>query len=215
MWWHTHIMWHISKPLSYRISIVHNKNISKPSRWDIPCTGRGLFQRCWNVVVVIPEQNGLTHQTVQHWRPFQDLKLTFVVSRRASSTFTHSRSSLTLLWTLSFGQRWPTSSLRKRIPLDVSYGSSQWVDWFRSGLITEMRPGLLVSDRPFFSRPLEYRIPFCRRCRSQSLLVVARRSTTGQLILLTSFTQHTKWKHNWCLWNGVSDVGTLSWMPTS
>ena len=46
----------------------------------------------------------------------------------------------------------PTSSLRKRMSLDVSYGSSPWFVWVRSGLITEMRAGLLVSDRPFFPK---------------------------------------------------------------
>ena len=34
-------------------------------------------------VAAIPAHNRLTHQIVQHWQPFQNLKLTFAVSRRA------------------------------------------------------------------------------------------------------------------------------------
>jgi hypothetical protein len=44
---------------------------------------------------------------------------------------------------------------------------------------------------------------------------VSRRNTTGQLIsLLTSFAQHTKWKHNRWLGAEVSDVGTWTWPDT-
>jgi hypothetical protein len=45
---------------------------------------------------------------------------------------------------------------------------------------------------------------------------VSRRLTTGWLIhSLTSFAQHTKWKHNRLLGPGVSDVGTSGWLVTS
>ncbi len=54
-----------------------------------------------------------------------------------------------LLWlrTRFYKQRWPVWSLKRRMPPDVYFGSNQWVSWGESGLITEMRPGLLVSDR--------------------------------------------------------------------
>ncbi len=35
------------------------------------------------LLMVIPAQNRLTHQIVQHWQPFRDRKLTFAVSCRA------------------------------------------------------------------------------------------------------------------------------------
>ena len=43
-------------------------------------------------VAAIPVQNRLTHQIIQHWQPFKDLKQTFAVSR----AFTHSSASCPL-----------------------------------------------------------------------------------------------------------------------
>jgi hypothetical protein len=111
--------------------------------------------------------------------------------------------------------------------------ADELVGWGRSGLVAEMRPGLLVSGRPFsqllwgldpapcgnaalglwlqqVSDPLggsSARVPPTR---------VPRRLTTGQLIkLLSSFVQPTKSKQNRWLGSGVSDVGTSSWLVTS
>jgi hypothetical protein len=36
-----------------------------------------------NAVAVIPAQHRLTHQILNHWLPFEDLKQAFAVSRRA------------------------------------------------------------------------------------------------------------------------------------
>jgi hypothetical protein len=72
----------------------------------------------------------------------------------------------------------------------------------RSGLITEMSPGLLVSVRPFLPRPLEDRFRLFRRCHSHSSARVppsrvTRRLTTGRLIkLLTSFAPPRRLKLN-------------------
>ena len=45
-------------------------------------------------------------------------------------------------------RRWRTLSHRKRMPRNGSFGITPWVVWRRSGLISEKRSGLLVSDRP-------------------------------------------------------------------
>ena len=55
--------------------------------------------------------------------------------------------------------------------LEVCYGSCRCVGWGRSDLITKMRPGLLVNDRPSLLRLLEHRSRSLRKSRSR--LVVA------------------------------------------
>jgi len=76
-------------------------------------------------MLTIPSQNKVTQQIISLWQPFKDLKQAFAVSRRAEQL--RLRSQQRIIATaedLSFGQRWPTSSLRKRMPVDVCYGSS-------------------------------------------------------------------------------------------
>ncbi len=43
--------------------------------------------------------------------------------------------------------------------LDVYFGLNQWVGWGKSDLITEIRPGLLVSDRHSFASCVDANIP--------------------------------------------------------
>jgi hypothetical protein len=62
-----------------------------------------------------------------------------------SSVLAHRSASLPPLRTLSLGQRWPTSSLRKRIPLDVSYGSSQYGQKFLTHQFTFLDPPIFFA----------------------------------------------------------------------
>jgi hypothetical protein len=66
-----------------------------------------------------------------------------------NNVFDPRRALLQPLRILFFGLRWSVLSLRKRMPPIVSFGTSRWVVWDRSGLIVEMRTGLIVSDRLF------------------------------------------------------------------
>jgi hypothetical protein len=94
------------------------------------------------------------------------------------------------------------------------FGTNQWVGWDKSDLITEMRPGLIVSDRlswplvsvliyrPWWSYLTRPEVAGSFRltpCGTTSALVpstrMSRRRTNELLIsLLTSFAQNTKVK---------------------
>jgi hypothetical protein len=135
-------------------------------------------------------------------------------SRAVLNSFACVRSSalLLLLRTRFYAQRWRTQNQKRRMPLGESFGISPCVGWGRSGLIAEMRPGLLVSGRHSLPLVLVLIYRLWRSYRSwlavagsfrlthrgtTSALVlptrVPRRRTTGLLIsLLTSFAQHTK-----------------------
>jgi hypothetical protein len=73
----------------------------------------------------IPFQHRVTIQILKHWQPFRDLKLTFVVSRRAEQF--RLRTEQRIIATAE------DSVLRTEM----------------ISVITEMRYVLLVSDRPF------------------------------------------------------------------
>ena len=99
-----------------------------------------------------------THQIIQHWKPFTDLKHTFAVSRRAEQLRLRTQQRIidttedSILKTEMGNLESP-----ERMSLNGSFDIRPWVGWGRSGLITEMRPGLLVSDRLFLPCPLDHR----------------------------------------------------------
>jgi hypothetical protein len=77
-------------------------------------------------MLTIPSQNKVTQQIISLWQPLKTSSRPWRSGVALnSSVCARSSASLPPLRTLSFGQRWPTSSLRKRMPLDVSYGSSR------------------------------------------------------------------------------------------
>jgi hypothetical protein len=62
------------------------------------------------------------------------------------------------------------------------YKSMGWVGpIFTRGLITEMRSGLLVSDRPFWLCPLDHRFRLFRKCHSL-LVELGTRTGGGALV---------------------------------
>ena len=74
----------------------------------------------------IPTQHRLTHQILQHWQPFRDLKQTFAVSRRAEQLRLRVQQRVVATTDDSvLRRRWLTLSHRRKTPLGVTYGSSQ------------------------------------------------------------------------------------------
>ncbi len=135
------------------------------------------------------------------------------LSSYCRSHLSYSRADGTSRITLSSGQRWETLSLWKRMHRGVSYGTNPWAGCRSSGRIAEMRPGLLVSGRPFLPFVSVHRYPHWQSYRSEpvvakhSLLMlwvitsppvpptrVPRRLMTGRLIrlLMTFFAQPTR-----------------------
>ena len=170
-------------------------------------------------------QNRLTHQILRMWQYFKDLNHVY---QRVVSTVEDSVLHTEM-------ENFKVENQKKRMPLGGSFGMRPWVDWDRSGLITEMRYGLLDSvthSLPLVSA-LIYRpwwsyhsgIAVAGSFRSIRLGItsplvpptrVPRRFTTERLVrLLTSFTQPPKWKHNRWLRTGGSDVGILNWLVIS
>jgi hypothetical protein len=58
----------------------------------------------------------------------------------------------------------------RRMPPDVYFGTNQRVGWRKSDLITEMSPGLLVSDRLSLSLVSVFIYRSCRSFHSRSVV---------------------------------------------
>ncbi len=170
-------------------------------------------QPCYCQVVVEPGAQ-LCTLILSPWRSFLDLKL--------------------MLRTRYYGRRWLVLNLRKRMSPRVSSSLNRWVDWDRSGLTVEMKPGLIVSVRLSLTWPWaprswsllksRYRLVVAGsfnwiRWETTSVLVpfirLPKRLMTGWLSnWLTFSTPHITPRHNTLLKAGVDIVGISNWKHT-
>ena len=136
------------------------------------------------------------------------------ITIQSSYVFTHSTASLTLPRTPFCGQRWDTSSLKKKMPPSKYFGTSAWCDWTRADHITGMSLGLSVSVGPS---------PFLWVYRFPPLLICLPRHFCKKFVFdslgdhINTCTSHsgTKKTNKWVVdQSGVSGVQTSRFPPT-
>ena len=112
-----------------------------------------------NAAPTIPTQHRQTHQILNHWQPFWDLKRTFAVSRRAEQLRLRAQQRIvttaedSVLRTEMAGLESQEEDAPRR---NLWFKPMSWLGQIRPHPRLGMRPCLLVSGRPFFlPRPLE------------------------------------------------------------
>ena len=135
----------------------------------------------------LPLQKRVTLQILNHFQPFKDLKETFAVSRRAEQLCLRTK------------QRIVATVEDSVLRTEMENLESQEEDAPKR-VLAEMRPGLLVSGRPFLPLVSVQKYRPWRSCHSR--LVVAKKFTIDALgEYVSTCTAHSgaKKAHDWAL----------------